>query len=309
MKDNKVVTIGGQQYDNVTGLPINPKKQNSPVTDIKPNKNTAKQQSAIKSFRTNARGHIAKSMDIARSKSISHFSSHSTAPKAAPTARPKSQPMDIKPIKHPLAARVEQIRNNQSKNAPKTSISKTPKQIKEEAIAEAMKKADTIKKTPVKAKKQKPMWRKVLLIVLSIVAALVLIGAASYLFLPTISNYVASMQTRVNAKVPTYTPDGYRLNGPVSADNGKVVATFSSTTNNNYFKLTQTSSSWDSSALKNKVNNDSKGEFITVTFDGLTIFTYDNNAAWINDGVLYTISGNAQLSSDQIRQIAISLCS
>jgi hypothetical protein len=42
---------------------------------------------------------------------------------------------------------------------------------------------------------------------------------------------------------------------------------------------------------------------------GKTIYLYNNgaNAAWVNGGVLYQITGNANLSSDQIVSIADSL--
>jgi hypothetical protein len=39
----------------------------------------------------------------------------------------------------------------------------------------------------------------------------------------------------------------------------------------------------------------------------LTIYTYADNAAWVNNGVLYTIKANTTLSNDQIQRIATSL--
>lgn len=308
MKEHKVVTIGNQKYDSATGMPIGTV---SPKTPQKPITAKTKQSSRVKSFHTASRGSMRKTMDIARSKHISHFSAQTDNIISQPaTTKPKNRPMDIKTIKHPLAAKVEKTRSQHSDSA-KTTPSKTAKQIKEEAIAEAMRKADDNKtqENPRKIKKQPKKSKKTLLIICCILTVLISAGIATYFFLPTISIYIASTQTKVNAKLPTYTPDGYQLNGPASSSNGQVTINFAATSGNNYFKLTQTNSSWDSSALKNKVDDASKGEFITMTFDGLTIFTYDDNATWVNDGTLYTISGNSPLSSDQIQQIAISLCS
>lgn len=61
------------------------------------------------------------------------------------------------------------------------------------------------------------------------------------------------------------------------------------------------------SAVKAKAEQDASGEVTTTSERGLTIFTYKNNAIWVNGGILYSISGDASLSGDQIRQIATSL--
>jgi hypothetical protein len=74
------------------------------------------------------------------------------------------------------------------------------------------------------------------------------------------------------------------------------------------YTLAQTRSGWDSSAvLTNYVEPKTGSQYNTTTTNGLTIYTYDNAAAWVNAGILYTISGDAPLSSDQIQRIATSL--
>ena len=74
------------------------------------------------------------------------------------------------------------------------------------------------------------------------------------------------------------------------------------------YTVTQTKSSWDSTAvLDNYVTPRAGVSYIPYTERGLTIYTYGNNAAWVNGGILYTIEGNAPLSSEQIRHIATSL--
>lgn len=74
------------------------------------------------------------------------------------------------------------------------------------------------------------------------------------------------------------------------------------------FTLTQSRSDWDSSAvLANYVLPILGRNFATTASRGLTIYSTNNAAAWVNGGVLYTIKGNATLSSDQVQRIAMSL--
>ena len=125
--------------------------------------------------------------------------------------------------------------------------------------------------------------------------------------MPSLSVRIASIQAGISATYPEYSPNGYSLNGPVQFSDNEVVINFRANTGNTKFVIKQSKSSWDSSAVKNKVSNDSKGEFITTEEKGLTIYTYNGNASWVNGGILYAITGDAPLSGDQIRRIATSL--
>lgn len=74
------------------------------------------------------------------------------------------------------------------------------------------------------------------------------------------------------------------------------------------YTLSQTRSEWDSTAtLDNYVTPQAGKDYTTTTAGGLTIYRYADNAVWVNGGILYTISGNASLSNDQIQRIASSL--
>ena len=59
--------------------------------------------------------------------------------------------------------------------------------------------------------------------------------------------------------------------------------------------------------LENHVIPHVGDNYTTESINGLTIYTYGPNAAWVNDGILYTVSGDARLSTDQIERIAISM--
>lgn len=236
---------------------------------------------------------VGHNMDIARSKSIVHFAPR---PTATPTARPvlvKKQ-FDIGPVRHPLV----------KTPVPKPIIDNSAKTIKETAIAEAFVKIDEAK---VVAKNNLKRSNKLFKFFIIGITLILIIGYIIFVNLPNISVSVASARSGVKAAYPEYCPDGYNSNGSVSFSEGQVTIDFRSNSNNKQFSMKQTKSSWDSSAVKNKVNIDSKGEFITTEEGGLTIFSYGGNAAWVNGGILYTISGNAALSSDQIRRIAVSL--
>lgn len=247
---------------------------------------------------------VGRSMDIARSKSVAHF-----APRVAPTKpilAAQQTRTDIKPSRHPLVARVDNLRSA-TQNQLKPAISKPANIIKEEAIAEAFKKLSEHQTTEKNTLKRRSKYLNAFLILVSI-CLLVVIGYYIYLNMPILSVRVASAQAGISATFPEYHPDGYNLNGPVSYGDGEVTISFKSNTNSSTFVIKQMKSSWDSSAVKDQVDKDSNGAVVNTTTErGLTLYTYNGNAAWVNGGILYSISGDAHLSVDQIRRIATSL--
>lgn len=314
MKNEKNVIINGKKYDSATGLLIASPKFSPKIDNIKKSTNptilrSLAQKSKIIYDRTikNPVGHIISTrkighnMDIARSKGVSHFAPHTTTVSTKPTIA--KQQIDIAPVRHPLVERVDKIRSLAKNTPTKTNIIKTPKAVKEEAIAEALKKVpEKQKKISIFKRKRKFINFFSISIVLLIVLSLFI-----YLNMPSISVRVASAQAGINATYPEYHPDGYSLSGPISYGDGEVTINFRANTGNSKFTIKQSRSSWDSSAVENKVKTDSNNEFITTKERGLTIYTYNGNAAWVNGGILYSISGDAPLSGDQIRRIATSL--
>lgn len=327
MKDIKAVNVKGKLYDSVTGMPIKKlvkniaKPQPTNKSDVVTNTHSslaqrsqafyhrASEKTALHSKPLVRK--IGRSMDIARSKSITRFNNHvaSHIPKAPiashlPKSNLKAKP-DTQAIRHPLVAKTEHIRSINNAQKPSTEVTKSSKLIKEEAIMEALKKASDAKppKTPSFLKRH----RKSLNFFTLSVFILLVTGIITYYNMPNISVLVASAQAGINAKYPEYQPDGYRISGPISYQDGEVTINFHANTGETKFTIKQSKSSWDSSAVKNMVNKESKGQFITTEERGLTIFTYNGNAAWVNGGILYTISGNATLSSDQVRRIATNL--
>jgi len=165
-------------------------------------------------------------------------------------------------------------------------------------------------KPPVKRAKKSFFKRHPRAISILSISVLVALIAAyiTYVNMPNLSVRIASSQAGIAAKYPEYRPDGYSLDGPVTFSDGEVTVNFKANTGSNKFTFKQTKSSWDSSAVLDNIVHKKVGEqYLTSQEHGITIYSYNGNAAWVNAGILYTIDGNAPLSSDQIRRIATSL--
>jgi hypothetical protein len=317
MKNEKIVTINGQEYDNDTGLPIKKSAQKAKSKeDIKTKTAKVAQviskkpkalytHAALKSFNDirSPKRKTGSSMDISKSKHISHF-----APSTSKQSKHSVQPNkshDIKPMPHPISEKVSKLRLR-PKNTPALSVEKTSKEIKKEVITSAINNSTNPKKPKIGFFRRNKKYFNVFTIS---AVVLIILGFIVYLNMPIISVKVASVQAGIDATFPGYHPDGYSLDGPVSYSNGVVAISFHANSGNSKFVIKQSKSPLDSSALKIQVDNNSNHQTSESQEGGLTIFTYNDNndAAWVNGGILYSISGDAKLSSDQIRHIASSL--
>lgn len=304
MKDNKTVSINGQKQNSVSGLPAVKTKPNAASIHNVTQRSQTLYRRNIKNPTTRNKispNKTGRSMDIARSKNITHFTKPVVATPKATTNEIKSQ--DIKPTSHPMAAKVHKIHAAKT-TAVQAPVHKPAKQIKEEAIAEALSKPAVKHKRKNIFKRHPRLFNAFTFSIIFILIA----GYFTYLNMPSLSVKIASAQAGISASYPEYRPDGYSLSGPITYSDGEVAINFHANTGNSKFAIKQSKSSWDSSAVKNKIDKDSKGQYITTEEKGLTIYTYGGgNAAWVNGGILYAISGDAPLSSDQIRRIATSL--
>lgn len=210
-------------------------------------------------------------------------------------------------------AAVQQRLNSQSKLAeapvaPVKKIEQKPAHVlKNEAIFEAMNREVESQK-PRRAKRQKKTrsWGRFMGIASASLAIVMLAGYFTYLNMPNLSIKMAAIQSGINAKYPGYQPDGYSLRGPITFKDGEVQMQFAYVGGDQSFTLKQQRSSWDSSAVKQFAESKNP-DVMTTTVDGLTIYSYGQEAAWVNGGVLYTVEGNAPLSGSQIQRIATSM--
>lgn len=178
--------------------------------------------------------------------------------------------------------------------------------LKNEAITEALQRATTPQKAPRRAKKPKNRIGRWLQIA-SVGLAIMLIGGYfTYLGMPNISTRIAAIQSGVNAKYPGYRPTGYALSGPITFKSGEVRMKFAYADGGQSYTITQQKSSLNSAALKETLTADG-GDVQTTTAGGLTIYSTDRTASWINGGVLYQITLSGALSSEQVTKIATSL--
>lgn len=221
----------------------------------------------------------------------------------AATSTPQTQPAEA-PMAHPVVERAHKAQA--AKKATPQQTLPSASVIKQAAINEALENAP---KHHAKQHKRGVSRTQKLAGIVCGCAALVLFGGyLTYLNVPNLSVRVAAAQAGIDASYPGYQPDGYRLNGPVAYSDGEVQIEFAANTSEAGFTLNQSASSWDSSALlENYVREKSDDEYSISQEKGLTIYNYGSNAAWVSGGILYTIDGDAPLSPDQIRKIAVSI--
>jgi len=341
MAPHKTVTINGRRYDAVTGLPIEEVQVTAPdKTPIKKPKPAPAPKAAPQTSRgtkgaeavhgttqrsqtlhrraakkpeapnkpITKRSAPGRHMDFAKSTSVTRFAKHPET-KPAATAAPKTVVAPVakpdKPAKvHPMAERAL-VRSDAKKKAAAPAKPTTAKEVKDAQIAKAL--ATPKAKAPKSEKKENKVLRRIITIAIVLLAAFGILFAAWQL-IPTISVSVAAAQAGIEAKYPEYTPDGYTLSQPVTFGDGQVTLKFASNSNDNYYTIDQVRSSWDSSAvLDNVVTPEAGADYTTTKERGLTIYSFESSAAWVNGGILYQVDSKAPLSGDQIRRIATSL--
>lgn len=311
--NRQTVTINGRVYDVHTGQPIQ-NTEHSTAQSRPVNGSHAMHQTPQKSQtlnrqivqKTAPKQQIApqKPPQVQKSPAISKFAPH---PAGIRDVAPRK--MDIAPTTtHPIAEKAQQKQavSKQQQQVATTGSPKPSHVIKQEAIDKAITEAPDRQM----AKKQQPKKKRSKFFSLASagLALLLLGGYFTYLNMPSLSVRVAAAQAGVDAGYPSYHPDGYSLNGPVAFSDGEVSLKFAANTGDHDFTIKQSKSSWDSSAVFENYVKEKAGEnYLTYSERGLTIYTYGGNAAWVTDGILYTIEGDAPLSGDQIRRIATSL--
>lgn len=310
------ISIEGQDYDAATGLPLNgvfasPQKtvgkSHHPVTHSAHHVHSKPMRSQTLHRKVVRRPSTHKIVKHEPAVRLQDVRPHSEVRKFAPHPVGALQPrksMDVSrpaPV-HPMVARAH------AKSAAKALDSDihhpTANEIKESSIASAV--ANTHKRPPLRSRIQ-PRQR-VMAVVSATFALVLLCGYFTYLNMPTISVRVAAAQAGINAGYPDYHPDGYALSGPVTYSEGRVSMNFKANGGPHNFTVTQSESGWNSEAvLDNYVAPRAGSDYIPYSIRGLTIYVYNDNAAWVNGGILYTIEGDAPLSNEQIQRIATSL--
>lgn len=142
------------------------------------------------------------------------------------------------------------------------------------------------------------------------VAILALVGVFGYANATTIQYKLAANRAGFAATIPGYKPAGYSISG-VQASSGHLAVTFvaDQAGGAEQFALNEKPSNWsEHDVLINLVNTNENSTYQTIQQGGRTVYQYNkNHAAWVSNGVLYQVVGNADLSPRDLGQIAASM--
>jgi hypothetical protein len=337
MAKQQTITINGARYDALTGKRLEDEAVQAPKNTTLPGHKHGATAHALHGQKTQksqtlSRRHVA----------VPEHNAHSLRKKTSPVHYAKSEMVtrfaasapqnthrppvisDIGPVIYPkavAAAQRKQPHHTQAVHkvahqAVRTQVRHQPahtaaphteptnKEVKNHAIQQALEKSVT----PKGQHKLTKHHHKFLIIGLTSLALVLLVGYFTYVNMPSLSVRVAAAQAGIAANYPSYQPAGYALRGPVSFEDGQVTMKFTANNATQNFTLSQSRSTWDSSALlDNYVQQASNGKYETYQDSGLTIYIFNTSAAWVNAGILHTISGDVQLPSDAIRHIATSM--
>jgi len=322
METKKTVTVNGRAYDAATGTPFEQNKSDRSTQKQKrplaaraasatssgktaagsvhgaPQRSTTLHRRATKKPGLPKRPQPGRHMDIARSGTVKRFASH-PAPNQ-PTSK-KAEPSDTPARTHPVATKAHA--KAVAKKHPAQHVSS--KEKKNAAISAHLSQPSQPKKAERRPKTKRT---RRLIMIAGILTLIIGAGTLAYFQLPSISVAIAAQQAGVDAEYPGYVPTGYSLAQPVTYSDGEVELRFTSNSGTGEYTIAQASSSWDSAAVLDNVVRPASGDNYIVTQErGLTMYSFDGNAAWVNGGVFYTIESEAALSGDQIRRIATSL--
>ncbi|HVI69390.1 MAG TPA: hypothetical protein VM581_02935 [Magnetospirillaceae bacterium] len=314
------ITINGRIYDAITGMPVAAAATKQPRTavskqtfdDISPvasKPNHVAQAPAQTVHRTPERSHTLHRAALTRPIVVT-----ASAPQRelirkfqprvvqAEPARIVAEPAITKAAVHPVVTRALQAHTAQPQPA-QLSGSDLKEQLIKERLAE-------VGNTPAK-KQKRSSWLgrqpRLATILSSTLALLILGGYLTYITLPSISLKVAASRAGVNATMPEYKPDGYSLDGPITYSPGEVIISYKSNTNKTGYKLVQKATNWDSQAVLDNYVGKLTDNYLTFQERGITVYTFGSKAVWVNGGLLYTLDGDAALSSDQILRLATSI--
>jgi hypothetical protein len=142
-------------------------------------------------------------------------------------------------------------------------------------------------------------------VILAVILVAIVVGLfISWQKVPQLSVKTAGMQAHLSPTVPTYKPDDFKMAGPAKAVSGTVDIKYVSSDNSQSYNIVQAQSNLTSQMVGQNVVP--KGSTVqTSQVEGNTVYIYgeNNDAAWVNNGILYTIKDGAHLNSDELIKI------
>ena len=173
------------------------------------------------------------------------------------------------------------------------------------ALMSAMKEETKPKSAPIMVKKPKVSTKHLIFAVASSICCMGVLYATLKFSMPDISAKVAAAQN--GASYPSFVPRDFTARSASFQKN-----TFSLEfvgPDKTRFTLDQEKLPWDSNALLNNYVKPTWGEqYDTIREQGLTIYMYQSNAAWVNGGTVYKLNTTSgSLSKKQLKNIITSL--
>lgn len=339
-KNKQTVVINGKTYDLATGKPlfdahpVSPAKAKT-IADIAPNPHgasTTRRASAVSAptprkarvVAPHVKPSLQKSTTLRRD--ILKNPTSQIQPNSKKTRKPVQRSEHItkfsqteqestskqRPIDRDLSAQTKALETAHANHLANLKKQKTPissRVIKEHLLGKAIEKVPPREglshHTPATSMSTKNRFTSV---AMTSIALVMLGGYLTYINIPNLSIRIAATNSGINAALPSYQPAGYRIHGPISYSDDEVSINYKQSNNNLGYKISQKPTAWDPIAtLNNYVQPDSKNDYQTHSVQGLTVYTYDKKAVWVNGGILHVLAGNAPLPNQQIERIVASM--
>ena len=173
------------------------------------------------------------------------------------------------------------------------------------ALMSAMKEETKPKTAPIMIKKPKVSKKHLIFAVASSICCMGVLYATLKFSMPDISAKVAAAQN--GASYPSFVPRDF-IASSASFQKNTFTLEFVGP-DKTHFTLDQEKLPWDSNALLNNYVKPTWGEqYDTIREQGLTIYMYQSNAAWVNGGTVYKLNTTSgSLSKKQLKNIITSL--
>ena len=335
-KTKQTIIINGRRFDAATGLPMSatPKPVQRPAAKKKlvVIKDIAAPQakprtSSARTAAPHIKNSVQKSMTLRRSALKKPSGRRPTRPQRASKKIERSPhisrfaPSQVavqnethpKPVDHELAWQAEALQavhaNHLKKQAEihnKPAISS--RTIKEHLLKQQLENAPDSLHAEIRQAGAMSRRARFMSVATTSFALVLLGGYLTYINIPNLSIRVAAANAGIDASLPRYQPSGYRLHGPITYTDGQVSVSYQQSAGSQGYRIIQKSSDWDPQAtLDNYVEPMSGGNYQIHSSQGLTVYTYDNKAAWVNGGILHVIEANMPLSGQTVERIAVSM--
>ena len=179
------------------------------------------------------------------------------------------------------------------------------------AVGLAEKKPTKISRLSSPLRRLAPGRRTLKIISVALVCLAVLAAAAviSIQKMPPVEMRLADIKAGFRGHVPGGVPAGYNFKSPIISGKGTITVQYRSADSKNSFAITQRPTSWNSASLTSNFLNNAGLEYQTYNApDGLTIYVFEaDDATWVDNGIWYSLTGQDNLTTNQILTIADSL--